>query len=292
MNLLKEQSNIKRSREQSNGAREKMKLNKKFDFKNILKSVIQVSNEVTSTESNNSRPFSTADQVKIKIEGDEREKLIQVQQKKNSSDITSDATKSYIGGDMSKTKGNSANELKSNSVSEKKHLSENGIRVATGDMITIKKYNEENLSRDGVNGAIKQMENDLNALKNDVFFKKMHPKKLKFNKRRYKLDMKHRRLVASTRKCCMRERVYEFEDLCEINNGAGSVNLQAFKNKNQNKMEEIDNLAFEITYDNYKKSLNLMANNQLEKNRWINALSSLIKQKNKNNNTDWTKDDK
>lgn len=254
----------------------KMKQNKKFDFKNILRSVIQVSNEVASSASNNSRPFSTDDQVKTKIENDEREQLIQKQQNKNRTDITSDATKYYIGGNMSKTKGSSEDELKSNSVSEKKHHSENSIRVATGDMITIKK----------------DKENDLNALENDVFFKKMHPKKLKFNKRRYKLDMKHSRLVASTRKCCMRERVYEFEDLCEIKNGAGSVNLQAFKNKNQNKMEEIDNLAFEITYDNYKKSLNLMANNQLEKDRWINALSSFLKENNKNNNTDWTKDDK
>ncbi len=77
----------------------------------------------------------------------------------------------------------------------------------------------------------------------------------------------------------------------EVTNGAGSVNLQAFKNKNLNKKEEIDNLAFEIIYDNHKKSLNLMASNQLEKNRWINVLSYLIQSKKTNSNLDWTTND-
>ncbi len=77
----------------------------------------------------------------------------------------------------------------------------------------------------------------------------------------------------------------------EISNGAGSVNLQNFKNKNTNRKEEIDNLAFEIIYDNHKKSLNLMANNQLEKTRLVNVLSYLIDSKKSSPNIDWTTND-
>jgi len=91
----------------------------------------------------------------------------------------------------------------------------------------------------------KQLENEIKGLDGQqVTFKKMHSKRLKFHKRRYKLDVQNQRLVASTRKyqqlaCCMRERVYEFEDLCEVNNGVGSVNLQAYKNKHKNRKEEV-----------------------------------------------------
>lgn len=271
---------------QINDTKNKMKLNKKFKFKNILKSAIQ-NNEVASSSTNISKPFRTADEARTIIESEQQTQKLK---NKRRSDITDNVIKSNVSGDIL----NLNDMQKSKDISERQHLIENEKNV-TDDKIN-KKCSEEGSSSDLVNVTkqdilIQQMQNDLIALEKDVFFKKMHHKKLKFYKRRYKLDMKHSRLVASTGRCCMRERVYELEDLCEVNGGAGSVNLQAFINKNQSKKEEVDNLAFEITYDNFKKSLNLMANNQMEKKRWINALSYLIKEKNKYNNTDWTQDD-
>ena len=49
-----------------------------------------------------------------------------------------------------------------------------------------------------------------------------------------------------------------------------------------------DNLAFEIIYENHKKTLNLMAPNQLEKSRWIHVLNHLIKAKNSSTNINMT----
>lgn len=51
------------------------------------------------------------------------------------------------------------------------------------------------------------IENDIKALENNAHIKKMHPKKLKFHKRNFKLDVKNQRLIASTGKCFKRERV-------------------------------------------------------------------------------------
>jgi len=51
------------------------------------------------------------------------------------------------------------------------------------------------------------VENDIKALESGFYLKKMHPKKLKFNKRKYKIDTKNKKLVASSKYCFMREKI-------------------------------------------------------------------------------------
>jgi len=49
-----------------------------------------------------------------------------------------------------------------------------------------------------------------------------------------------------------------------------------------------------VTYDDFKKTLDLKAPNQAIKNRWIEAINHVVshsKQQNKAENLDWTKDD-
>ena len=71
----------------------------------------------------------------------------------------------------------------------------------------VKKYEDASLTNNEPNPIIQHMENDIKALENTAHIKKMHPKKLKFHKRNFKLDVKNQRLIASTGKCFKRERV-------------------------------------------------------------------------------------
>ena len=55
-----------------------------------------------------------------------------------------------------------------------------------------------------------------------------------------------------------------------------------------------EELAFVVTYDNYKKSLDLMAPNKVDQSRWIKVLNHLIASSKKEyqaENLDWTLDE-
>lgn len=67
--------------------------------------------------------------------------------------------------------------------------------------------------------------------------------------------------------------------LNEVKIGCGSDNLKSYKLKkllDKKKADEMENTAFVIVYDNYRKALDLLAPNEIDQHRWVRVLSYFI----------------
>lgn len=67
--------------------------------------------------------------------------------------------------------------------------------------------------------------------------------------------------------------------LNEVKIGCGSDNLKSYKLKkllDKKKADEMENTAFVIVYDNYRKTLDLLAPNEIDQHRWVRVLSYFI----------------
>lgn len=66
----------------------------------------------------------------------------------------------------------------------------------------------------------------------------------------------------------------------EVKAGCSSDNLKAYKLKksiaDKKKVEDMENLAFVIVLDNFKKTLDLMASTETDRNRWVRVLGYFV----------------
>jgi hypothetical protein len=66
----------------------------------------------------------------------------------------------------------------------------------------------------------------------------------------------------------------------EVKSGTASDDLKAYKLKksmiDKKQAEIIENVSFVLMYGNYKKTLDLMAPSEFERNRWVRVLSYFV----------------
>ena len=161
-----------------------MKLNKKFEY-------ILNKHAAKRAEAENSKPDST-------VEGTTRQ---------NSKTVSFEEKKAKNSNSLS----NISEKTENDGVSFLKEIVKDVTHAVTSHSAKSNDTNKVgNSTSSAPNQMIHMMENDIKSLENDAHFKKMHPKKLKFHKRRYKLDVKNDQLVASTRKCFKRERTCKY----------------------------------------------------------------------------------
>lgn len=131
----------------------------------------------------------------------------------------------------------------------------------------------------GYEDNIRIQDDDMSILESGMYLQKMTPKE-NFNKRFYRLDLNNNQLVASTKEFRKKEKLYPLISLNEVKIGCSSDNLKSYKLKKigEKKKDETDleNLAFCITYDNHRKTIDLIAPNAVEQLRWTRVLSYFI----------------
>lgn len=131
----------------------------------------------------------------------------------------------------------------------------------------------------GYEDDIQLKDDDVKILENGMYLQKMNQSKEDFNKRLYRLDLINNQLVATTKEFRKKEKAYPLISLNEVKIGCSSDNLKAYKLKklgDKKKDADLECLAFCITYDNYRKTIDLLAPNEMEQLRWVRVLSYFI----------------
>ncbi|CAF0759543.1 unnamed protein product [Brachionus calyciflorus] len=132
----------------------------------------------------------------------------------------------------------------------------------------------------GYEDNIKLKDDDIRKLEEGMNLKKLNGNKEEFNERFYRLDTNLNVLVATTKEFLKKEKIYELTLLSEVKEGCSSDNLKSFQLKNslndRKKIPEIEDKSFVIVYDNFKKSLDLLAPSKAHRDIWVRVLSYFI----------------
>lgn len=132
----------------------------------------------------------------------------------------------------------------------------------------------------GYEDDIQLKDDDIKVLEVGMTLRKMNSSKNSFNDRFYRLDLNNNQLVANTKEFRKTEKTYPLVSLNEVKSGCSTDDLKTYKLKksiqDKRKSAEMEDKAFVVVYDNYKKYLDLIAPNELERDRWVRVLSYFI----------------
>ncbi|RNA22069.1 1-phosphatidylinositol 4-5-bisphosphate phosphodiesterase delta-1 [Brachionus plicatilis] len=132
----------------------------------------------------------------------------------------------------------------------------------------------------GYEDNIKLKDDDMRILQEGMTLKKLNASKEEFNERFYKLDFNTNELVATTKEFRKKEKKYALTTFNEVKSGCSSDDLKSFKLKNilndRKNIPNIEDLSFVIIFDNFRKSLDLLASSEAERDLWVRVLSYFI----------------